>query len=340
MRKAGKYRLVAVAAAGAVGLLLIAGTGRERSQPEPRPVAVAAPAMAERAEVIGTASATPSDQQPLSSHDGTAIDGRVLLDAAGNVVPASGLRRLFEYFLTGLGRDDIAGLRARLETALRERGMTAAAVAQTLALFDSYVEYRRVLSDLPTPSAGLLVSDPESLRAAFEERYALRRQILGAELADAFFARDEAEDRFVMEILALNKRQDLPEWQRQQQLALLEQQLPDDIRAAREQSRMAIVLQERTEQLRQANAGDAEILRMREELLGPAAAGRLATLDEKRSQWQQRLAAYRRERDQIVTAAGLSEADKQAAIDALIEQRFDPQEARRVRALDRINQDS
>ncbi|HEX5513967.1 MAG TPA: lipase secretion chaperone [Gammaproteobacteria bacterium] len=323
-----------------MGLLLIASAGRERSQPEPRPVAVAAPAVAERAAVIGTTSATPGGQQPLPPHDGTAIDGGVLLDAAGNVVPASGLRRLFEYFLTGLGRDDITGLRARLALALREREMAAAAVAQTLALFDRYVEYRRVLSDLPTPPTGLLASDPESLRAAFEERYALRRQILGAELADAFFARDEAEDRFVMESLALSKRQDLPEWQRQQQLALLEQQLPDDIRAAREQSRTAIVLQERTEQLRQANASEAEILRMREELLGPVAAGRLATLDQARSQWQQRLDAYRRERDHIVTAAGLSEADKQAAVDALIEQRFNAQEARRVRALDRMDQGS
>jgi lipase chaperone LimK len=340
MRKADKYGLVAAATAGSMGLLLMASTGRERSQPEPQPAEVAVPAVVERAEVTGTTSATSGGQQPLSSHDGTAIDGGVLLDAAGNVVPASGLRRLFEYFLTGLGRDDIAGLRARLALALHERGMAAAAVAQTLALFDRYVEYRRVLSDLPTPPAGLLASDPESFRAAFEERYALRRQILGAELADAFFARDEAEDRFVMEGLALSRRQDLSEWQRQQQLALLEQQLPDDIRAAREQSRMAIVLQERTEQLRQANASEAEILRMREELLGPVAAGRLATLDEARSQWQQRLDAYRRERDHIVTAAGLSEADKQAAVDALIEQRFNAQEARRVRALDRMDQGS
>lgn len=342
MRYRSRGLIGLAAAAGLLALLLAAGPDRPASTTPPsaavRGYAPTTPAK----EQIGAAAREESGLmpaknshaavEPLPSHEGTTIDGGVHFDVDGNVVPDLALRRLFEYFLTGLGRDDITGLRTRLEAALRARDFPPQAITQVLALFDRYLEYRTAMAELPAPG-----TDLAGLRTAFEARYALRREILGPVMAEGFFAREEAEDRYVMERLALERDERLTPEERQRALRLLEQQLPEEIRRARERSRLAITLAERTRELREAGAGEAELWALRAELAGPAAADRLAELDRRREVWQRRLEDYRRERDRILASPGLAEADKRAAIDALIEARFDELEARRVRALDALD---
>lgn len=273
--------------------------------------------------------ATPSQQ-------GTAIDGQIRLSADGRVQPDQGLRQMFEYFLADADLLGLEAVKANMATALAQQGLLATQVAEALAVFDRYLDYRHALAEQPPSSTALLTGRWDELRAAFEARFALRRQILGGEVAESFFAQEEAEDRFVLESQALQHDQTLTEHERQQRLLDLERQLPDAIRAAREQTQLALILRERTQELREAHASEAEIHSMREQLLDPAAADRLADLDRQRQQWQQRVARYQEERDRIRSAAGLSAADQQAAIEQLLHREFEGHEIRRIQALERI----
>jgi len=269
--------------------------------------------------------------EPLPSHENTDVDGGVMVDADGKVVPERGLRRLFDYFLTGIGRDDIAGLRQRLAAFLAQRDLPEDVQEQVLARFDTYIEYQHQLGDVEPPSDAVA----DMLRA-FQERRDLRVSVLGRETADGFFGREEAEDRYVLAMKALSEADHLSAEERQARQEILEQRLPADIRAARERSAVAVTLQEKTQRLRDSGATEAELWRMREEVVGPEAAARLASLDQGREQWQERVSVYRKERDRLLTLEGLAPEDRQAAVHRLIEQHFEAHEVRRVRALDRM----
>lgn len=296
----------------------------------------ASPAVSEPASGTTTVSATRTrrDTETLPSHQGTAVDGAVRLDADGQVITDRQLRRLFEYFLTGLGKASPEALKARMRAALEGRDLPPEAVAQVMALFDQYLGYRRALGELDRPGGSAT-----SLRQAFEARYQLRREIFGAAAADGLFGREEAVDRYALKKRELMDNEQLTPEQRQRRLELLEQQLPREVREARQRTRVAVELRERTQALRESGADAARIHALREEMVGTAAARRLAELESRRSEWRQRLQAYREERQQIANSPGLAPEDKEAALDNLLDERFDEHERRRVRALERINAD-
>lgn len=340
MRSWGQLGLALVVVAAGFSWWLSSDSHQQRQpvaiEPAVAPVHTA-PAV-NRVERPAAVAPTTGPVAAMPSLEGTAIDGRLTIGADGQLRADVGLRRLLDYFLADADRVGQETMRASLAAALAQQGYPPEVTAQVLAYLDRYLEYRQALAELPVSSTASLGGRLEELRAAYEGRYALRRQLLGAELAEAFFGHEEIEDGFVLERQALLQNRALSEAERRQQLALLEQQLPADIRAAREQSQLALTLREQTGQLRQAQASDAEVQQLREQLLGPAAATRLATLDREREQWQQRLQRYGQQRDRILAAPGLSDSDKQAALESLLQREFNQHEARRVRALERMAQ--
>ncbi|WP_435106311.1 lipase secretion chaperone [Arhodomonas sp. AD133] len=197
---------------------------------------------------------------------------------------------------------------------------------------DSYVRYRRAVADTLRPP-----HSTERLKEAFERRRALRQRILGPKMAAAFFGHEEPLDRYAIALRRwLNKqgaRERVP-----QPPDRLRQGLPARLRRAHRQSRLPLTLRERVQRLRRDGADQARIHTVRAAMAGAAAARRLAELDRRRSDWRDRLAAYRRERDRLLSASGLAPEDRQAAVDALLRERFDPNEARRVRALERTDE--
>jgi len=333
------YVLLGVAAGTGLIVALLSAVGPDRSG-EPARAEVSSNARPPAAE----GGSSPADQRPgaapddradpeerLPSHRGTAIDGGVTLDSDGRIIPDRHLHRLFEYFLTGLGRAEPSALRQRLANALHHRELPPQARGEILDIFDRYITYRRALADMKRPDR-----DPESLRAAFDRRYRLRREILGQELAEGLFSRREAINRYAIEARRVRQAHELSATERERRLRLLRQQLPKDVREARRRSRIAADLHRRTEALRESGASRADIQKLRRRRVGPEAAERLAELDERREAWRERVEAYRQARDRILETSGLDPKDKREAIDELIEARFDEREARRIRALDRM----
>ncbi|MES1951712.1 lipase chaperone [Salinisphaera sp. S4-8] len=263
---------------------------------------------------------------------GTTVDGGVTLDNEGDLVVTRDLRRLFDYFLTGIGRASLPEIRTRLAGHLVVLGLPAPAQAQVLAVYDRYMTYRQRVADMGrTPQA-----DAQALADTLARREALRKEILGLEVADAFFADDDVMARYLVQKRALEQNPNLTENQREQGLAMLEQTLPADIQTARERTNLPARAHAEIAQMREQGASDAEIRERREALLGPQAAQRLEQIDAQRAQWQQRVADYSAERARILANDGLAPDDRERAIEALRQAHFNDAERRRIQSLEHI----
>ncbi|MFO7528689.1 MAG: lipase secretion chaperone [Marinobacter sp.] len=113
----------------------------------------------------------------------------------------------------------------------------------------------------------------------------MRRTWLDANTADAFFADEEAVDRFQMEKLRITRDQSLTEEPRAEALRRAESSLPESLRKAREETRQFT----QYEQVRQELADDPQALRVwRQKAFGAEAVDRLAQLDKELEQWDER----------------------------------------------------
>jgi lipase chaperone LimK len=257
------------------------------------------------------------------------VDGDIRVDAQGRVIADVALRQLFDYLLSANGQLDVAQMRARLRALAAARGLDAAQIAQVEALFDHYYDYAVALQALQPAS-----NEPADLRAAVAERDRLRRDILGRDVAAAFFADTEALDVYAMQQSEIRRDPSLSEAQRRQQLDELRAQAPQAALDASEASRTMAELNAHTDELRRAGASDAQLQAYRQQRVGAEAAARLQDLDRQRAAWDLRMQALRSGRQQIVASVGLSADDKQREIDALIARDFSaPGEATRARAL-------
>jgi len=122
-----------------------------------------------------------------SSLRGTDLDGSWGVDGQGRFQPTLALRRRFDQLLTLAGETPVEQITAFVEHDVRELagGYAAGAV---LDAWQRYLELQRH-AWRSTAQPG----DRASMAAALAERQQVRRRILGPELAQAFFADDEAQ---------------------------------------------------------------------------------------------------------------------------------------------------
>lgn len=259
-----------------------------------------------------------------SSLRGTEPDGGITVDRDGKLVADLNLRRLFDYYHALIGEIDLADIRLLLwSDALNRAGGAAADAA--LALFDRYIDMLKAL-DGSEPGLQLLTTLERLERAS-----AIRRTHLGAELADTFFAEEEAAARFAALAQSLNKDPSLSAAERQAALAVAETQLPsglrEDLNALREGPRqVAVAEQISTLDLEQRDA-------QRRAAFGPEVAARLATLDAQNAQWDARFGDYRAYAQSL---ASKPVSEREAALTSYRAQHFSEPEARRVLSLDEI----
>jgi lipase chaperone LimK len=126
-------------------------------------------------------------QQVLASGSlrGTELDGDWGSWVDGQLQPGAGLRRRFDYLLTAMGEVNPTELRHWIEQELSTERDPAAA-RQVLAVWDRYLMLQQAAF-----TAQVKLSDPASWQLALAERVAARRQILGADWAQAFYADEE-----------------------------------------------------------------------------------------------------------------------------------------------------
>jgi lipase chaperone LimK len=262
-----------------------------------------------------------------SSLRGTEVDSGVSLDANGNVLLDPGLRRLFDYHLSLIGERDPVQIRQLLEAHLLGRYGPQHALA-ALAYFDRYAGYLQRLAESKIGEA----IDPQDRLA---EVMVLRRQMLGDEMASAFFAEEEAFAALTIERMAIAGDGTLSADRKSAMLAELDRA---ERFSARAEADTASVVADQDRRFDRTKVSAGERAAEREALWGKAAAGRLAQLDEERARWDARIEQYLFARSRIDADRSLSPAARAQALAALRAQRFDAAEQRRIASLEAIGQ--
>lgn len=259
---------------------------------------------------------------------GTEFDGSIELDASGQLRMTPSLRRLFDYALSSIGERSIEEIRALLSAQL-DSITSADGKRQAMAAFERYVRYLQSVDQAAARLAAMPLQ--ERLDATME----LRRQQLGTDMADAFFADEEAYQRFTLQRRALAEDTALSADERAARERELLSDLPESVREP-------YVAQLRTDaDLADSAAIDTlssdadERHRLRSERFGEEAAARMELLDRERAAWDARVAAYRAERTRVQS---LDAAARQAALDAWLQRNFDEAEQRRIRSLEGIGE--
>lgn len=257
-------------------------------------------------------------------------DGAVTLDALGQVQPSIELRRLFDYFLSALGERDVAAIRALLLAHVRERHGDAIA-AQVAALFDRYVDYQQALAAMNAPPG-------EALRERLERVRDLRRRLLDAAMAEAFFGDEERYTEYVLDRRDTLADRSLDEVERDRRLQEIDASLAPEQRTQMQEANTALLVDEQNRQFDALRLDPAERQAEREALFGREAAQRLAAADAEQAAWDARVAAYVRARNAIRADARLDATARDRAITALRARSFDAAEQRRVASLEAIGQ--
>jgi lipase chaperone LimK len=283
---------------------------------------------ATRADIARHASHASAPPPPGSLRD-TDVDGALAVDASGRLLLNPDLRRFFEYFFVASGEESDAQIRARIGAAIAAR-LEGDAARTAYDVLDRFLDYRNRGESLNPGAAG----DDRDARFAALRR--LRNQVFGEHDAAALFADEEAAYAAAVAEQRIRTDSSLSDAERAAQLAGLEAQLPESIRAVRQAVSAPLRLARDEAALRTVGGSAEEIEALREQAVGPDAAARLAALDAQQSAWRSRVDTYRQERSAIDANAGLDAAQRAQAVAALRARHFSGPELVRIEALDRI----
>jgi lipase chaperone LimK len=298
-------------------------------------MAAAAAAGGTGADHVPPASYTTGTEGLPPSLQGTEVDGELEVDAAGRLKITGGIRRVFDYFLSAVGEEPLESTLKRIRAYIRHK-LPAGAAAEADRLLDSYIAYKPALDSIPQVQASPGNVDLAALRRQMQQVQALRTQFFTPEVVTAFFGDEDTYDRYTLERLDVMQDKSLTPEQRAVRLAALEQQLPDAMRESIRVINQVQNLDAMTREWKQKGGSPAELRQIRESLVGPEAADRLEALDQENAQWDQRMASWYAERDAILANRGLSEQDRQRAVEEARRTRFNAQELVRVESLEHI----
>ncbi len=272
---------------------------------------------------------------PKSLRD-TAIPTAFLIDANGHLIPDTTLRRCFDYFFTTVGEEPIERIIERIQELLQTL-LQEPALGEALAILDEYVALKQAEVDLQQQlgndyKAGGKMTDIYERAPLLRE---LRMSNLSPEVYEAFFAAQDKREDYTLKKMDILKDKSLTTEERIADLKEIETLLPEHVQQRKAEEHAKELMHERVANAKAAGASDAEIFQLRSETVGPEAAERFAVADQNQSQWNQRIASYRDQR-QSVLDSNLSEQDKQQQINALRQQHFSDSDLKRIPVIDRM----
>ncbi len=263
-----------------------------------------------------------------ASFAGTEVDGVFRLDAQGNLLISEDIRRIFDYFLAAVGEEPLAASIERLQGYIAKQ-LAEPARQQALTLLEQYLQYKRELvmleRDLPQ------MANLAALRQRELAVQALRARLFDSDVHQAFFAREEAYNQFSLQRLAIVHDPRLDDAAKAAAVEQLRNSLPAEMQDA-VLPQLQNELRNQTAQLKATGASPTQIRQLRQQLVGTEATQRLEALDQQRQHWARRIAQYQAEKAAIEANTGLSQQEKNSAIEGLIEANFDERERLRLEA--------
>ncbi len=323
--------------AGAASLLWASHIGRQRDAAAAATAANASFPWA-KADARGDAPVAPLMQSGLEqlprSLAGTEVDGQLEADAAGHLKLTRGVRNLFDYFLSTVGEESLANVRTRIVAYITSHlPLTAAREAE--ALLDHYLAYEQDRGQAAREAGSNATAlSLDAVTQRFDTLQALRARHFTVPERAAFFAEDEALDRFTLARLRVLQDSSLTPADKARRISELTTGLPPAMRADQTAADTVQTLQAVTADWKARGGSPQELRAAREQLVGPDAADRLEALDRKRSEWSARLQSYQAQRKTLLADATLSAPQREQALTQLRGQLFSPQEQMRVQALD------
>ena len=268
-----------------------------------------------------------------SSLKGTSIDGLYPVDDDGNLLLSGSIKHRFEYFLSTMGEFSLEQVQQMIRDDI-ELNLQEPARAQALKLFEDYIGYKYALAELEQSLKApkeYEINDIERMRLQLQQLRDKRREYFSQDAVDAFFGFDELYDDFMLSRLEIQASSQLTTKEKAEQIASLEQNLPDQVRNMRDDTQRVSQVFEITQNMRKKGASEDEIFERNSQEFGQEAAERLRVLDTNRQAFQQKVDEYLANKESIENNEELTSSEKQEEIDGLISS-FDENERRRLNA--------
>jgi lipase chaperone LimK len=274
---------------------------------------------------LDAASDVSARQVVAPSLRGTRVDGDARLDSKGRLQLDANLVTMFDYYLSAWGERSSQVIHAALRQTLAQK-LPPEEQSYALDVFDRYLAFRKALAEqAPGARDGALDGRVARMRR-------LRQVYFNGEESAGLFGRGDAYDDFMLARLAIVQNVSLDERTRHARLAALDGAQPPDVQAMRRETVVHRTLARAERLLRMRGGDDAQMFALRARLVGDAAAGRLARLDQEKALWQRRLESYRTARQALLDAPGQTDPERRRQIAALQGNLFTPAERLRLAA--------
>jgi lipase chaperone LimK len=279
-----------------------------------------------------------------SSLDGAQMRMELAVDEAGHLRVSSDLKDLMDFFLSAIDDEDLELILARIDEYL-DYQLDEPALSEARAALDSYINLKLALFDLEQElgantdvmeSSGDIFGSGglDSLEQQLRQRNELRAQLLSPEMHEAFYARSEAYDEFMLEQFKIKANKNLDPEQRQEMLEQSEMNADPEIIASRRASMPVQILHQETERLRQSGGSEEDVRQLRTGMYGEEAAQRLEQLDTDRNDWKGRVDAYFASKGNLIQGSGLSGPELDTAVSELRSSSFSDTEQVRIKIME------
>lgn len=321
-----------------VAALVLTGTAwLMHSSPKEAPVMPSASAAVQSS---GTVDANPFGKgeymPPAASHAQSAAAGiRVFgVDEQGNLVLDADTRVRLDVLLAQLPKNATGHeLQAIEESAVA--GLPRHAAQQASRILDTYIRYLGAETELNALLAMESAASPDEM---FNKLIALRRQHLGAQVADALFAAQETQDRHGIQIALMDADPKLSAQEKLARIEALQRALPDGAAALAsdlDASRSALMMEQGVAALRQQGASEAQVQQLRERHVGAEAAKSIVEMEVQKMDWERRQQEFTQQKNAIARM-DLSERQKLERMEALLSQLYSEEEIPVARAFDQM----
>jgi lipase chaperone LimK len=278
------------------------------------------------------------------SLDGSQMHMQLAVDESGHLRISSDLKDLMDFFLSAIDDEDLELILARIDEYL-EYQLEEPALSEARAAMNAYIDLKLALYDLEQElaanraeqqSAGNVFSSDGLvlLEEQLLKRNALRAELLSPEMHEAFYARSEAYDAFMLTQFKIKADPNLDAEQKQQMLEQSELNADPEIIASRRASMPVQILNDETERLLRAGGSDEDVRQLRTDMYGEEAAQRLSELDMKREEWDGRVAVYFASKTELLENSGLSGPELDSAMLSLRSEMFSDAEQVRIKVME------
>ena len=239
-------------------------------------------------------------------------------------IDSASAKDMMEYFVSGNTELTLEEIRGNVAQHYEQ----SQAVVVDEALFAKYLEYKSALTALDVQFDNTSIS-AEDLRALNQALLDLQSQFFSESEVSILFTHDNRMREIALEKLLL-KQEGLEDEEYQQRLESYLSEQPDYVQSSHQNQ---VLLQQLSSSERLDEQG--KYLK-RSELVGEEATQRLEALDKQRADFEGSLEVYFTERNDILSDSVLSTTEKQETIARLRSMYFQPEQLRRVEAIERI----